>query len=69
MNKNNQNLIIKTGETEFEADFCICTLPPGVIKEYHEKIFYPKLPSEKIEGDTKMQIPDTSPKYAYVLTF
>ena len=59
----NQKMIIVTGETEFEADFCICTLPPGVMNAYHEKIFCPRLPSEKIEGDSKMQILTNLTKY------
>ena len=34
----------------FETDFVICTFPPGVMKKYHEHIFNPRLPEEKIQA-------------------
>ena len=34
----------------FNCDYCICTLPPGVIQKSHETLFDPKLPQSKIEA-------------------
>ena len=37
-------------QEKFEAEFCICTFPPGVINKYHRQIFNPELPIDKIEA-------------------
>ena len=41
---------IIVGQEEFLADFCITTLPPGVINQFHQNIFEPQLPKSKVDG-------------------
>ena len=48
---NESGCVVKTRNSEiFHADFCITTLPPGVINNFHEKIFEPKLPDDKVKA-------------------
>ena len=32
----------------FTADYVVCTLPIGVLKDCHQHLFFPKLPLEKV---------------------
>ena len=41
---------VENSKEVFETDFVICTFPPGVMKKYHEHIFNPRLPEEKIQA-------------------
>ena len=36
--------------TTFNADYVICTIPIGVLKENHDEVFHPKLPSNKVQA-------------------
>ena len=36
--------------TTYEANYVLCTLPVGVLKEEHDHMFTPKLPAEKIQA-------------------
>ena len=41
---------IMVGQDEYLADFCISTLPPGVMNRFHQNLFEPKLPQSKIDS-------------------
>ena len=41
---------IMVGQDEYLADFCISTLPPGVMNRFHQNLFEPKLPQIKIDS-------------------
>ena len=42
---------LESGVTSFlDADFVVSTLPLGVLKDVHEKVFEPRLPAEKADA-------------------
>ena len=42
---------LESGATSFfDADFVVSTLPLGVLKDVHEKMFEPRLPAEKSDA-------------------
>ena len=47
---NESKIEILANNQIFQADYCICTFPPGVIQKFHENLFTPKLPENKIEA-------------------
>lgn len=43
---------------EYDADFVICTLPLGVLKRFHQQIFYPGLGEDKVFEKIKLLLPN-----------
>ena len=46
--QNTSNNLVSTSKIQINADFVVCTLPLGVLKSSHRKIFYPRLPDQKV---------------------
>ena len=42
------NNLVNNPKTVINADYVICTLPLGVLKATHRKMFYPRLPEQKV---------------------
>ncbi|CAK8988337.1 Probable polyamine oxidase 4 (AtPAO4) (Amine oxidase 2) [Durusdinium trenchii] len=39
-----------SGGEQIDADYCICTLPLGVLKHHHESLFHPSLPDQNVDA-------------------
>ena len=42
--------LVNTSKVIINADYVICTLPLGVLKATHRKMFYPRLPQSKVRN-------------------
>ena len=50
------NNLVSSSKVIINADYVICTLPLGVLKATHRKMFYPRLPEHKVFFYIKINI-------------